>query len=58
MLTQGELAEKAGLTNDYISRLESGQRNAGIKTVRKLCAALGCTQFRLRNQPAPEAVNE
>ncbi len=39
-LTQAELAQKAGITEAQISRLESGLHLARISTVRKLAAAL------------------
>lgn len=42
-LTQAELAEKAGITQAVISRLEAGQEdNAKLSTLRGLAAALGC----------------
>jgi len=42
-LTQVELAEKAGITQAVISRLEAGQEdNAKLSTLRGLASALGC----------------
>ncbi len=39
--TQEKLAEKAGLDPTYISGIERGLRNPGIKNVAKLAKALG-----------------
>lgn len=41
MLSQEELAEKAGVSRVAITRLETGMVDARFKTVRKLAAALG-----------------
>lgn len=41
MLSQEELAEKAGVSRVAITRLEAGTVDARFKTVRKLAAALG-----------------
>lgn len=43
VLTQEKLAEKAGLDPTYISGIERGLRNPGIKNVAKLAKALGLT---------------
>jgi DNA-binding XRE family transcriptional regulator len=40
-LTQLELAELVGLNRSTISELEAGVRNAHLRTVRRLAAALG-----------------
>lgn len=40
-LTQEKLAEKAGLDPTYISGIERGLRNPGIKNVCRLAKALG-----------------
>ena len=40
-LTQERLAEKAGLDQTYISGIERGLRNPGIKNVVRLARALG-----------------
>ena len=42
-LTQERLAEKAGLDPTYISGIERGLRNPGIKNVARLAKALGLT---------------
>jgi transcriptional regulator with XRE-family HTH domain len=39
--SQEKLAEKAGLDQTYISGIECGRRNPGIKNVAKLAKALG-----------------
>jgi predicted transcriptional regulator len=41
MLSQEELAQKAGLTRVAITRLETGAVDARFRTVRKLAEALG-----------------
>ena len=46
-LTQEKLAEKAGLGATYISGIERGLRNPGIKNVAKLAKALGITTAEL-----------
>ena len=40
-LTQEKLAERAGLGATYISGIERGLRNPGIKNVARLARALG-----------------
>ncbi len=42
-LTQEKLAEKSGLDPTYISGIERGLRNPGIKNVARLAKALGLT---------------
>ncbi len=44
---QEKLAEKAGLDPTYISGIERGLRNPGIKNVAKLAKALGLTTAEL-----------
>ena len=46
-LTQEKLAEKSGLDPTYISDIERGQRNPGIKNVARLAKALGITTAEL-----------
>ncbi len=45
--TQEKLAEKSGLDPTYISDIERGRRNPGIKNVAKLAKALGLTTSEL-----------
>ena len=45
-LTQEKLAEKSGLPT-YISDIERGQRNPGIKNVARLAKALGLSTAEL-----------
>lgn len=40
-LTQAELAQKAGLTEATVSRIEHGHHEPRISTVRRLATALG-----------------
>jgi transcriptional regulator with XRE-family HTH domain len=46
-LTQEKLAELAGLDPTYISGIERGLRNPGIKNVARLAKALGLTTSEL-----------
>jgi transcriptional regulator with XRE-family HTH domain len=46
-LTQEQVAEKADLDPTYISGIERGIRNPGIKNVAKLAKALGLTTSEL-----------
>ena len=46
-LTQEKLAERASLDPTYISGIERGLRNPGIKNVAKLAKALGLTTSEL-----------
>lgn len=46
-LTQERLAEKADLDQTYISGIERGLRNPGIKNVVRLARALGITTAKL-----------
>jgi transcriptional regulator with XRE-family HTH domain len=46
-LTQEKLAEKAGLDPTYISDIERGLRNPGIKNAARLARALGLTTAEL-----------
>ena len=46
-LTQEKLAERANLDPTYISGIERGLRNPGIKNVAKLARALGFTTAEL-----------
>lgn len=39
-LTQNELAKKAGVTQETVSRIENGHNEPMAKTIRKLAAAL------------------
>jgi len=46
-LTQGTLAEKANMDRTYISDIERGMRNPGIKNVARLAKALNLTSAML-----------
>ena len=46
-LTQEALAEKSGLSQQYISGLENGQRNPTIVTLFELASALGVSHVEL-----------
>ena len=46
-LTQEQLAERSGLSQQYISGLERGQRNPTIVTVYEIACALGVSHLDL-----------
>ena len=46
-LSQEALAERAGLNRTYLSDIERGVRNPGIKNVARLAKALGVSTARL-----------
>jgi XRE family transcriptional regulator, aerobic/anaerobic benzoate catabolism transcriptional regulator len=47
LLTQRELAEKAGISQVTVARIETGPGRAQLSTVRKLAAALECEPIEL-----------
>ena len=47
LLTQEELAERAEIDRTYISDIERGSRNPGIKNIARLAKALGVTVAQL-----------
>ena len=42
-LSQEELAEECGLDRTYMSGIERGKRNLGLRNIEKVAAALGIT---------------
>ena len=42
LMSQAQLAEKAGLSRAWIAKLECGRGRPSVETLRKLCAALEC----------------
>lgn len=40
-LTQAELAERAGVKQSYVARLESGEGNPTVSSLQKIARALG-----------------
>ena len=52
LLTQEELAERAGLTKATVNLLERGRTRARVSTVRKLAEALGASVDQLLGEPA------
>jgi transcriptional regulator with XRE-family HTH domain len=41
-LTQEKLAEKTGLSQNFIARLETGSKNPSIETIEAIANAIGC----------------
>ena len=52
VMTQEELAQRSGVTETTISRIESSRSEARISTVRKLAEALGISPQELIAGPA------
>jgi transcriptional regulator with XRE-family HTH domain len=50
-LTQEQLAEVSGFSQQYISGLERGRRNPTVVTVYELASALGANYMDLMRQP-------
>ena len=46
-MTQVELSNLSGVSQEHISRLENGHHDINTKTADKLCAALGITLSKL-----------
>ena len=46
-LTQGQLAEKVGVSQRDISRWENGHREPGVLIVKKMAQTLGCSMDEL-----------
>lgn len=53
-LTQEELSERCGLSQQYISGLERGRRNPTIVTVYEIAAALEVSHLALLDPGAPD----
>ncbi len=41
-ITQATVAEKSGITQQYIGLIESGQRSAALDVLIRIATALGC----------------
>lgn len=46
-LTQEQLAERSGFSQQYLSKLESGRRNPTVVTLYELATALGVSHVEL-----------
>jgi transcriptional regulator with XRE-family HTH domain len=55
ILTVRELADRSGVSEDTITKLEHGQRSARPSTIRKLAKALDVEPQELRRAPEPAA---
>ena len=53
-LTQEELAERSGFSQQYISGLEQGRRNPTIVSIYELATALGVSYMELVRSAAEE----
>lgn len=56
-LTQGQLAEKAGISRPYLSILEWQDSRATIETAKRIADALGVTVSDLEREPKEEAAD-
>lgn len=56
LLTQEQLAQRAGVAKSTVNRIEQGLQEARISTVRRLAEALGVTAAELTadERPAPK----
>jgi transcriptional regulator with XRE-family HTH domain len=52
-LTQEQFSEKSGFSQQYLSGLETGQRNSTVVTVYELAQALGVSYLELLQPPSP-----
>lgn len=55
-LSQGDLADRAGLTRATVSRIELGRLQPRFSTVRRLAAALGVEPAELVGEEPPQLV--
>ena len=46
-LSQAEVAKRAGLSREYINKIEAGKYDPSLSTINALAAALGVTARRL-----------
>ena len=46
-LSQEKLGAQAGIARNFVSMIETGQRNVTLETVEKLAKALSCTMSNL-----------
>ncbi|MBR4934485.1 MAG: helix-turn-helix transcriptional regulator [Anaerotignum sp.] len=44
-ISQTQLAEKVGVTNQFICQIEAGKRGVSVETLKKLSDALGISFF-------------
>lgn len=56
MLNQKELADRAGVSGEFISRMERGITLPAMETFAKLCSALGCAPNALLLDEDPDAI--
>lgn len=56
-LTQEQLAERSGLSQQYLSGLERGRRNPTVVTLFEIASALGVSHVELVNPDCGSAVN-
>lgn len=47
-LTQTEFANKIGLTKNFISLVENGNRDVSDRTIKDICSTFGCNEVWLR----------
>lgn len=50
-MTQAQLAEKAGIAQNYICAIETGKRKVPVWTAKKIAAALGFDWQRFYEEP-------
>lgn len=52
-LSQAALAQRAGLSREYVLRLEAGQQDPSLSTLTALAQALGVSLLTLLRAPGP-----
>lgn len=50
-MTQGELAERCGLNQSHIARIEAGRYSVGFDTLQAIAESLGMTVDFIKQQP-------
>jgi transcriptional regulator with XRE-family HTH domain len=58
--SKNKLAKEAGISQAYVSQLESGQKQPGIDVLSRICSALGISlaEFFQDNTQAPDTPHE
>jgi len=51
-ITQNELAERVGVSKDYIGLIERGLRSPSLQIIERIASSLGVTITRLFDEPS------
>lgn len=55
-LTQGECAQKAGMTEQHVWRIEAGRQNVSLRSLARLAVALGVPMSTLLEGVTPDSI--